>query len=76
MSCFYGEEKLFAKEKFQAPPLAFAPVYSWIWNSPVSREETDRQLAEMRRLGIKAAYIIPEPKSFRPKAFPTLLEPD
>ena len=76
MSCFYGEEKLFAKEKFQAPPLAFAPVYSWIWNGPVSREETDRQLAEMRRLGIKAAYIIPEPKSFRPKAFPTLLEPD
>ena len=64
-------------EKWDVPTdFSYAPVYSWVWNGPVSKEETDTQLAEFVRLGIRAFYIIPEPKSFRPTAIPTLLEPD
>ena len=72
----YGEENSFQAEKFKKPPINYIPLYNWIWNGPVSREETDRQLDEMLRLGIKAVAIIPEPKSFRPTSMPTLLEPD
>ena len=60
------EENMFSKDKFEVPPKVFAPVYNWVWNGPVSREETDRQLDEMERLGIRAVCIIPEPKGFRP----------
>ena len=73
---FYKEINSFSKEEFVAPPKAFAPVYNWVWNGPVSHEETDLQLDEMQRLGIKAVCIIPEPKAFRPNTIPTLLEPD
>ena len=73
---FYKEINSFSKEEFVAPPKAFAPVYNWVWNGPVSHEETDLQLDEMQRLGIKAVCIIPEPKAFRPCRIPTLLEPD
>lgn len=72
----YGEENVFKADKFNAPPVNYAPVYNWIWNAPVSCEETDKQLDEMQRLGIKAVAIIPEPKTFRPNWMPTLLEPD
>ena len=72
----YGEEDVFSAERFANPSVEYAPVYNWIWNAPVSHEETDRQLDEMQRLGIRAIAIIPEPKSFRPMAMPTLMEPD
>lgn len=72
----YGEENVFSVEKFIAPPVEYAPFYNWIWNAPVSREETDKQLDEMVRLGIKALAIVPEPKSFRPSSMPTFMEPD
>ena len=64
------------KELFQISDHSFAPIYSWVWNAPVSKEETDAQLAEFERLGIRAFYIIPEPKTFRPTIIPTLMEPD
>ena len=69
-------ENAFSKEKFEIPSRVHAPIYTWIWNGPVSRAETDRQLDEMDRLGIKVIYILPEPKSFRPNAIPTRMEPD
>ncbi len=72
----YGEENAFSMEKFLAPPIEYAPFYNWIWNAPVSHEETDKQLDEMVRLGIKALAIVPEPKSFRPASMQTFLEPD
>jgi len=69
-------ERVFDMEKFINPPLNNAPIYGWVWNGPVSREETDRQLLEMHRLGIKKFYIVPEPKQFRPVTIPTELEPE
>ena len=68
--------KKFSLEDFNSPEKSYSPFYSWIWNAPVTKEETDRQLDEFVRLGIKAIYIIPEPKTFRPTSMPTMLEPD
>ncbi len=66
----------FSKEDFAAPGDAYVPVYTWTWNAPVTKEETDKQLLEMQRLGIKCVYALPEPKSFRPISMPTQMEPD
>ena len=70
------KETKFSLERFVSPGVEYSPVYCWNWNAPVTKEETDRQLDEFSRLGIKAFYIIPEPKSFRPASIPTMLEPD
>lgn len=69
-------DKKFSSESFISPEKSYSPFYSWVWNAPVTKDETDRQLDEFVRLGIKAFYIIPEPKTFRPTSMPTMLEPD
>ncbi|MBQ7654490.1 MAG: hypothetical protein IJS17_05400, partial [Clostridia bacterium] len=72
----YGNlPRSFKTEEFFSPQIELAPIYSWVFNGKLSHEETDKQLAEMNRLGIKATYIIPEPKEFRPDTMPTELEP-
>ena len=68
--------KKFQIEAFRAPDVEFAPVYSWEWNGACSREETEKQIAEMQRLGIRAFYILPMPKTFRPADGPSFLEPE
>ncbi|MBE7024311.1 MAG: hypothetical protein E7412_07600 [Ruminococcaceae bacterium] len=72
----YGEENSLSLKNFKTPSSLYSPVYNWIWNGPITREEIDNQLDEMQRLGIKAIAIIAEPKTFRPASVPTLLEPD
>ena len=67
--------KRWDNKSFFEPQKEFVPIYAWVWNGRLSHEETDRQLDEMKRLGIKAMYIIPEPKEFRPNTMPTELEP-
>lgn len=62
--------------KFISPNVVFAPVYIWVWNDVCTREIIDAQLAEMQNLGIRAFYILPEPKEFRPDSMPTNLEPE
>lgn len=69
------------KEKFDinsfaSPDVSNAPVYVWVWNDICNRDVIDTQLAEMQCLGIRAFYILPEPRSFRPDSMPTYLEPD
>ena len=61
---------------FISPDASYAPVYIWVWNDICTREIIDTQLAEMLKLGIRAFYILPEPKNFRPDSMPTSLEPD
>ncbi len=68
--------KAFSADAFRAPQGEHAPIYSWVWNAKLSHEQTDAQLDEMQRLGIRAFYIIPEPTYFRPISMPTELEPD
>ena len=69
-------EKGFKAEKFKVPDLRYAPLYAWVWNYKCTRERIDAQLDEMQRLGVRAFYIIPEPKEFRPASMPTELYPD
>lgn len=61
---------------FISPDVSYAPVYVWVWNDICNRDIIDIQLAEMKNLGIRAFYILPEPKNFRPDSMPTNLEPD
>ena len=68
--------KSFSADAFRTPQGEHAPIYSWVWNAKLSHEQTDAQLDEMQRLGIRAFYIIPEPTYFRPTSMPTELEPD
>ncbi len=61
---------------FISPDVSYSPVYIWVWNDICSREIIDEQLTEMKRLGIRSFYILPEPKDFRPDSMPTNLSPD
>ncbi len=61
---------------FISPDVSHAPVYVWVWNDICSYEIIDAQLAEMQNLGIRAFYILPEPKNFRPDSMPTNLSPE
>ena len=61
---------------FISPDVSYAPVYVWVWNDVCSYEIIDVQLSEMQNLGIRAFYILPEPKDFRPDSMPTNLTPD
>ena len=61
---------------FISPDVSHAPVYVWVWNDVCTRDVIDNQLAEMQFLGIRAFYILPEPKNFRPDSMPTNLTPE
>ena len=61
---------------FLTPDVSCAPVYVWVWNDVCTKEIIDNQLNEMQNLGIRAFYILPEPKDFRPGSMPTNLTPD
>lgn len=61
---------------FILPDVSNAPVYIWVWNDICNREIIDEQLEEMQKLGIRAFYILPEPKEFRPDSMPTNLSPE
>lgn len=63
-------------KNFISPDVSNSPVYIWVWNDICTREIIDEQLAEMQRLGIRAFYVLPEPKKFRPDSMPTNLSPD
>ncbi len=63
-------------KKFISPDVSYAPVYVWVWNDICTEEIIDTQLEEMQKLGIRAFYILPEPKNFRPDSMPTNLTPD
>ena len=61
---------------FRSPDVFRSPVYVWVWNDVCTHETIDNQLAEMQNLGIRAFYILPEPKNFRPDSMPTDLTPE
>ena len=67
---------IFDINSFLSPEVSCAPVYVWVWNDVCSKEIIDSQLNEMQNLGIRAFYILPEPKDFRPGSMPTNLTPD
>lgn len=70
------DNDIFNINSFLAPDVSCAPVYVWVWNDVCTKEVIDNQLNEMQNLGIRAFYILPEPKDFRPDSMPTNLTPD
>lgn len=66
----------FNLNSFITPDISCAPVYIWVWNDVCTKEVIDTQLNEMQNLGIRAFYILPEPKDFRPDSMPTKLSPE
>ena len=71
-----ANEKVFDFEKFKSPDNRYDMVYGWAWNAPVTKEGIDQRLADFEKAGIKAFYILPLPKDFRPETIRTFLEPD
>ena len=71
----YNSDVLFTMDSFQNPQSIFSPIYSWVWNSPISRPLIQMQLNRMNDMGIRAIYIIPEPPEFRPTGMITKLTP-
>ena len=61
---------------FAAPGAENAVLYAWVWNAPLDEDGIRARLDEMARLGVRALFIIPEPKTFRPTIMPTAMEPD
>lgn len=68
--------KKFDINSFKYPDVSHSPVYVWVWNDVCTCKIIDEQLAEMQSLGIRAFYILPEPKNFRPDSMPTNLMPE
>ncbi|MBO5420473.1 MAG: hypothetical protein J6A67_00835 [Clostridia bacterium] len=63
-------------KSFISPDVFHSPVYVWVWNDICTKKIIYEQLKEMQHLGIRAFYILPEPKEFRPDSMPTNLTPD
>ncbi len=61
---------------FMFPDVFHSLLYVWVWNDICTCEIIDEQLNEMQNLGIRAFYILPEPKNFRPGSMPTNLKPE
>ena len=57
-------------------PASYYPAYTWLWNTTITREGIRQQIEEMYEAGIRAFYIIGEPKEFRPNRRRTYLSPD
>jgi len=61
---------------FQHVPASAYPVYTWLWNGNITRDEIKRQINDMYAAGIRAFYIIGEPENFRPQTRKTHLSPE
>lgn len=60
---------------FMEPDSAYFPVYSWIWNDLLSKEQIINQLKDFKNQNIQNIYIIPISKEFRPQTMPSGLVP-
>ena len=76
MSNFDLKNTEFSLNDFNNPSEEYYPVHAWFWNGTITDAESEKQLLEMKRLGIKALYIVCEPRDFRPAGRPTLTDPN
>ena len=66
---------VFSIESFFTPENCYYPVYSWMWNEILTKDEIKKQLDEMYERNIRGVYVIPLPKQFRPNTMTTNLQP-
>lgn len=71
-----NRENSFSIEKWNNVPTRYWPVYSWVWGTPLKKEEIAEQIQKFYDNDIKIIYVLPLPKNFRPAIMPTELEPD
>lgn len=76
MDAFNLKSIEFTAKDFKEPSEEYYPMHAWFWNGPITDEESEKQLLEMKRLGIHAFYIVCEPRDFRPSTIPTLTDPN
>ncbi len=65
----------FSLRDFFDPDSSFYPVYSWMWNERLHKDEIKRQLDTMYERNIRGTYVIPLPAEFRPDTMATDLQP-
>lgn len=68
-------EKTFDINAFVNPESKYYPVYSWVWNDIIDKDEIRRQIDEMWDRNIRGTYIIPLAAEFRPDTMITNLQP-
>ncbi|MGI6690981.1 MAG: glycosyl hydrolase [Christensenellales bacterium] len=66
----------FHADAFRRPSINCEPIYSWIWDAPADETGVRNRMYEMYDNGIRALYIIPEPKDFRPSTMTTTMSPE
>ena len=66
----------FSQKQLRTPPTDCAVVYAWAWNDVITKESIDRDLDAFVRAGVKAIYVLPLPKDFRPEVIRTFLHPE
>jgi len=57
-------------------PVEYQPAYAWNWNGHITRDGIKKQIDDMYDSGIKAFYVIANPKNFRPTFQVTNLSPE
>ncbi len=66
----------FSQNLLKNPPTDCAVVYAWAWNGVITKESIDRDLDAFVRAGVKAIYVLPLPKDFRPEIIRTFMHPE
>ncbi len=61
--------------QYITPRMSHAPVYTWLWNGIITKEGIRERIDAMYESGIRAFYIIAEPRNFRPTMRATSLAP-
>lgn len=56
--------------------LDYYPVYAWLWNTTITKEQIKSEIDEMAAMGIRGFYCIGEPENFRPGRRNTHLSPE
>lgn len=60
---------------FIKPNRTHEPVYTWLWNGVITEDGIRARIDDMCASGIRAFYIIAEPRNFRPTMRATSLAP-
>lgn len=60
---------------FITPTVRHQPVYTWLWNGVITKDGIKNRIDDMYASGIRAFYIIAEPRCFRPTMRATSLAP-
>ena len=61
--------------ELKAIPVTAQPAHTWLWNTEITKEGIRKRIDEMHAAGIRAFYVIGEPKNFRPTLRRTHLSP-